>query len=331
MTEPQMSEKTLPPRNKLKLGLLALSAVPFALKCAYLNQAWVSSPIDRVRLGVWGSAALLLAVVAMVLKLVKRFPTEKPLLQSRALKVLSLALVLYAAGLGLDLNAVQLVASVGILWAAAWALYGREAGLLLAPAAVCAVLAVPGFSYWLGKATSAFTAPVSVAYAPTFSATSQTGYLGSELPANDAMGRFFRTFEARQFRYASPSNEVAVLAVRIGQDIHEIHPATHCLRSSGWAIRSETLREVALPDLARPLSVTEATAKGFSDGLLLMWAWYSSKGASTGSFIRFRRLYSSTEPWYTYQLTTFVRDPADIEAARRTLASFLAAARKEGR
>ncbi|MCQ2390310.1 MAG: exosortase-associated EpsI family protein [Kiritimatiellae bacterium] len=320
----------VPPRNKLKLCLLAVAAVPFVVKFAYLNQAWVSSPVDRARLGLWGSAALLFAVVAMIFKLVKRFPTVKPLVQSRSLKVLPLMVLMYVVGLVLDINAVQLVASVGILWSAAWALYGREAGLLLVPAAACAIMAVPGSSYWLGKAVSGLTAPLSVAYTPSFSAKSQVGYIGSEIPANDAMSRFFRTSKARQFRYASRSNEVAVLAVQIGKDIHEVHPATHCLRSSGWSILSEELRDVALPGCEKPISMTEALASNGSGRHLLMWVWYSSEKESTGSFIRFRRLYSADVPWRTYQVTTYVGDHDDIEAARRTMAAFLSA-RKDAR
>ena len=313
----------LPPRNKFKLCLLAVATIPFVVKVAYLNRAWVSSPIDRARLGLWGTAALLTVFVALYLKLVKRFPAEKPLRESRSLRVLPLPLLMYVAGLVLDLNAVQLVASVGILWATAWMLYGRTSGLILAPAAVFAVLAVPGSSYWLGKAASAFTAPVTAAYVPAFDAHSQKGYLGREVPPNEAFRRFFRTSDAHQFRYATSSNEVVVLAVGIGKDIHEIHPATHCLRSSGWRIRSEDLRDVALPGRKEPLSVTEAIAVGEMGTLQLVWVWYSSETKSTGSFIRFRHLYSKDVLWRTYQLTTFVGKDGDVERARQRLLGFL--------
>ena len=319
----QQTEAKLPPRNKFKLCLLAVSTIPFIVKVAYLNRAWVSSPVDRARLGLWGTAALLTVFVALCLKLVKRFPAERPLRDSRSLRVLPLPLIMYVVGLMLDLNAVQLVASVGILWATAWMLYGRTSGLMLAPAAVFAVLAVPGSSYWLGKAASAFTAPVTAAYVPVFDAYSQKGYLGREVPPTEGFRRFFRTSDAHQFRYASSSNEVAVLAVGIGKDIHEIHPATHCLRSSGWRICSEELRYVALPGRNEPLSVTEAITVGEMGTQQLVWVWYSSDAASTGSFIRFRRLYSKNVPWRTYQLTTFVGKDGDVGRARQRLLGFL--------
>ena len=315
----------LPPRNKFKLCVLALATIPFVVKAVYLNRAWVSSPLDRTRLGLWGSAALLTAFVALCLKLVKRFPAERPLCESRSLRVLPLPLLVYAAGLVLDLNAVQLVGSVGILWATAWMLYGRTTGFMLAPAAVFAVLAVPGSSYWLGKAASGFTAPVTAAYAPAFAPDSQVGYLGREVPPTESFLRFFRTSEARQFRYASPSDEVAVLAVRIGNDIHEVHPATHCLRSSGWTVRSEEAREVALSGREGPLAVTEAIVENRTGRRMLMWVWYSSRTVSTGSFIRFRHLYSTDEVWQTYQLTTFLGRNETLDGARQKLLAFLAA------
>ena len=315
----------LPPRNKFKLCLLAVATIPFVVKVVYLNRAWVSSPLDRTRLGLWGSAALLTVFVAMCLKLVKRFPAERPICESRSLRVLPLPLLVYVAGLVLDLNAVQLVGSVGILWATAWMLYGRTTGILLAPAAVFAVLAVPGSSYWLGKAASAFTAPVTAAYAPAFDAHSQKGYLGREVPPTESFIRFFRTSDAHQFRYASRRDEVAVLAVRIGNDIHEVHPATHCLRSSGWTVRSEEARDVALTGREGPLAVTEAIVENRTGGRMLMWVWYSSASVATGSFIRFRHLYATDEAWYTYQLTTFLGRNETPDDARQKLCAFLAA------
>jgi len=313
------------PRNKGKFCLLLCAAVPFALKFVYLNRAWVSSPVDRARMGLWGTAALLVVVVAMLAKFVKRFPTEKPLTQSRALRVLPISLLAYGFGIVLDLNALQLVASIGILWAAAWMLYGRVSGLMLAPAVLFAVLAVPGSSYWLGQAASVFTAPVTAAYVPTFDIRSQRGFLGREVPPSDGFRRFFRTSEAHDYRFASTNSVVSLLTVRIGGDIHEIHPATHCLRSTGWHVDSERLRYVLIPNRTEPLSVTEAIVSKGPETRRVMWVWYSTAQASTGGFIRFRRLYSKDETWWTYQLTTDVPPDGDIEAARRHLTEFLAA------
>ena len=313
--------------NGMKFWLLGLAALPLAAKLAYLCHAWTSSPVDRSRLWLWGSAAALSGAAATALNLVRRSDAARPTPGPRSIAAVSLMLAAYAGGFAIDVNAVQIAAAVGVLWSAAWALFGRALGLMLTPAAICAVLAIPGSSYWIGNAVRASLAPTSVAFAPAFDATSQPGYIGSELPPAPSMRRFFRTSDARQYRFASPSNGVSVLTVRIGGDVHEIHPVTHCLRSSGWAIRSETLREVALPGLARPISVTEVLATDCLGRSVLTWAWYSSATESTGSFIGFRRLYSASSPWRAYQLSAPVGEDADVDSARRALKGFLSAGR----
>ena len=131
-------------RNWTKLVWLALAAIPFAVKVAYLMKAWVTSPVDRIHIGLYGSLSLLFVVIA--------------------------------------------------------------------PAAVCAVLAVPGSIYWISRASQAFTGETVAAYAPAFAPGSQKGYLGREIEPSAAFERFFRTGEAHQFAYANTSNAVSVLA-----------------------------------------------------------------------------------------------------------------------
>ena len=176
-------------RNPVKLLLLALAAIPFAVKVMYLERAWVSSPIDRIHLGLYGTLSLIFVFIAVVAKLYWRFLTVKPLAQSRSLKLMVLPCILYVIGIVWSMNAVQLISSVLILWTAAWALYGRVSGIMLAPAAVCAVLAVPGSLYWLGNAYAAFAATPNAAYAPEFTVDSQVGMLGREEPANSLLFR----------------------------------------------------------------------------------------------------------------------------------------------
>ena len=231
------SENVGPSRNWMKLGVLALAAIPFAVKVAYLMKAWVTSPVDRINIGLYGSLSLLFVSIAVAAKWHWRFQTgnsSTTVKYSRSLRIAVIPLVLYVIGVIWSINALQLIASVGFLWAIAWALYGRESGFLLAPAAICAVLAVPGSIYWISRAGQAFTGETAAAFAPVFAADSQEGYLGREIEPDDAFQRFFRTGEAHQFAYANVSNAVSVLSVKVGKDVHEIHPATHCLRSGGW-------------------------------------------------------------------------------------------------
>lgn len=306
-------------RNPVKLAFLALAAIPFAVKFEYLRRAWGSSPIDHIHLGLYGTLALIFVFIAVVAKLYWRFLTVKPLVQSRSLKLMILPCILYVIGIVWNINAVQLISSVLILWTAAWALYGRVSGIMLAPAAVCAVLAVPGSLYWLGNAYAAFVATPNPAFVPTFTSESQVGMLGLEEQANPLL---FRTSHARQFRYENPTNSITVLAVEIGKDIHEVHPATHCLRSSGWRIVSENIANVdGVRDDDSRFSVTEAVVDSVH-GKMLVWIWYSSDKFSTGSFLHFRRLYKSSVRWFTYQLSTPI-GPDGKDAASHRLARFL--------
>ena len=290
-------------------------------------KAWVTSPVDRINIGLYGSLSLLFVLIAVVAKLHWRFLTVRPMKRSRSLRLALVPLVLYAIGFIWSVNALQLIASVGLLWAVAWGLYGRVSGLMLAPAAVCAVLAVPGSVYWISRAGQAFTGETAAAFAPAFAPDSQKGYLGREIEPSDGFTRFFRTSEARQFAYANASNAVSVLSVKIGRDVHEIHPATHCLRSGGWFVESDELRKVDLPGRVGSFQVTEAVVqKGGTRALV--WIWYSTDELSVGSFLRFRQLYSRTDRWQGFQIMTAVGpgEPS-LDRARGVLAGFLSGGR----
>ena len=316
-----------PGRNWMKLGVLALAAIPFAVKVAYLMKAWVAAPVDRLNIGLYGSLSLLFVLIAVAAKWHWRFLTgnsSTTMKYSRSLRIAVIPLVLYVIGLIWSINALQLIASVGFLWAIAWALYGRESGFMLAPAAVCAVLAVPGSIYWVSRASQAFTGETSAAFAPVFAADSQEGYLGREIEPDDAFLRFFRTGEAHQFAYANASNAVSVLSVKVGKDVHEIHPATHCLRSGGWFVESDGPRRVELPGRAAPFQVTEAIVQK-GGARALVWIWYSTDKLSVGSFLRFRQLYSRNEAWHGFQvMTSLGLEDHSIGRKRQELAAFLA-------
>lgn len=325
--EEEQSKPVGPGRNWMKLGVLGLAAIPFAVKVAYLMKAWVTSPVDRINIGLYGSLSLLFVSIAVAAKWHWRFLTgnsSTTMKYSRSLRIAAIPLVLYMIGVIWSINALQLIASVGFLWAIAWALYGRESGFLLAPAAVCAVLAVPGSVYWISRAGQAFTGETTAAFAPVFAADSQEGYLGREIEPDDAFLRFFRTGEAHQFAYANASNAVSVLSVKVGKDVHEIHPATHCLRSGGWFVESDGQRRVELPGRTAPFQVTEAIVQ--KGGVrALVWIWYSTDKRSVGSFLRFRQLYSRNEAWHGFQvMTSLGLEDQSLVRKRQELAAFLA-------
>lgn len=205
----------------------------------------------------------------------------------------------------------------------AWLTLGHVAALLFAPAALFATFAVPGTLYWMRNIASVRAFTPRAAFVPEFTPRSQMGMIGREVPLSPGVARFFRTSDAHQFAYANASNAVSVLAVSIGGDIHEVHPATHCLRSGGWRIVAEKIVQVEHPN-GGVLEVNEAIADSFR-GRMIIWIWYSSNEVSTGSFLHFRRMYSEAGHWRTFQVATPAGEgEAGLAAARRLLRRFLA-------
>lgn len=312
---------TVQRRTRIRLALLALAAVPLAVKVPYLWRAWIYSPIDRAHLKLYGALALVAigAAIAVLRGLSTDRRTKGGILLAALLVVF---LIAYGVGILRDVNALQLIAAVGILWSASGLTQGALAALLFAPAAFLATLAVPGTLYWMRNISAACAVTPRAAFAPEFSPHSQPGMVGREVPPSASSKRFFKTSEARQFAYANISNSVSVLSVLIGGDIHEIHPVTHCLRTSGWRILSEKIVQVAHPN-GGVLEVDEAVADSLN-GRMLVWIWYSSSEASTGSFLHFRRMYSESAGWRTYQVATSAGTGEEgLAAARKLLQRFL--------
>lgn len=316
---------------KSRFALLALAAAPLAAKTPYLWRAYAFSPVDRANLRLYG--ALALVAVALAIGVVVRTATVSAKDATSAVPqrhvaagivVLAASVALYAIGIVRDINAIQLFAGVGILLAAAWCAFGARAAALFAPAALFAVLAIPGAMHWLHNAPAAFSlaAPTQKPFAPEFSADSRGGMVGCELAPSPEFTRFFRTSRARRFMYADRAGRVTVIAVEVGDDIHEIHPASHCLRSGGWRVESERLFKAGMTGDGF-LEVNEIVANAF-DGRMLVWVWYSNDYDSTGNFLNFRRLYSPDGHWRTYQVATAFDDTPDAPAAaQRRLRNFL--------
>ena len=123
-------------------------------------------------------------------------------------------------------------------------------------------------------------------------------FWGRNIEPDENTKRFFVTSTVRQYRYTKSDVDVSVLAVKCGKDIHEIHPASHCLRTSFWNINSE--KSFYLHD---NFAVTEIEAEKGADRFLI-WVWYSSDRFSTPGFLGFRRHFRSGGNYYTYQVST---------------------------
>ena len=303
-----------------RFAILAAAAAPLAAMVPYLWRAWETSPVDRAHLKFFGVLALIAVAAGCAVFRRLRFAIRPGGVAAAAF--FAVAVLMFALGVYRDVNAIKLLAGVCILWSAAWGLFGHVAAGIFAPAALLAFLAVPGTLYWLQNASFAFAPPPCAAFTPEFTEDSQNGMLGRELQPTADFSRFFRTSSARQFMYATPSNSIWVLAVRVGDNIHEIHPATHCLRSAGWRVESEKLFRMRHP-AGGEFEVDEAVVESL-DGKMLVWIWYSSDDVSTGSFLTFRRMYSAAAPWRTYQVSTAFGDAAGaLDAARAQLALFI--------
>ena len=151
-------------------------------------------------------------------------------------------------------------------------------------------------------------------FIPNFS-TYVGKFLGRKIQPDDNTKRFFATSSIQQMRYTKNDLDISVLAVKCGKNIHEIHPASHCLRTSLWTILSEKI--LYLQD---NFAVTEIEAKK-GKNYCLLWVWYSNEKFSTPSFIGFRRHYKSGVNYYTYQVSIPVYK--NVEHSRIELQNFI--------
>jgi hypothetical protein len=133
--------------------------------------------------------------------------------------------------------------------------------------------------------------------------------------------RFFATSKVEQYRYTKNNIDISVLAVRCGKDIHEIHPASHCLRTSQWDVLAEKI--LYLQD---NFAVTEIDARK-GNNHILVWVWYSSDKFSTPGFLGFRRHFTPGGIYYTYQLSIPIQD--NIENSRNELKNFVQALKRK--
>ena len=140
-------------------------------------------------------------------------------------------------------------------------------------------------------------------------------FWGRKIQPDANTKRFFSTGKVRQFRYTKNNTDISVLAVQCGSDIHEIHPASHCLRTSMWTVLSEKIFY-----LQDDFAVTEIEAqRGVNH--ILVWVWYSSERFSTPGFLGFRRHFKPGGNYHTYQVSVPLR--GNITAGRNELRNFM--------
>ncbi len=200
-------------------------------------------------------------------------------------------------------------------------------------AAVCAVFLLTDYVmkrevFWFllaagailtGTLTSRGTGKTAPAFRPDLG-TAVEGFTTAETPLSEDTIRFFEGATVHQYAITDGIFRVSALDVKCGDDIHKIHPASHCLRSSGAEILSESVVMHTMPD-GRSLPVTEIRSR-VRGTPVLTFVWYTGPKETIGSFYTFRRKWSPSEPWHSYQIVTEVYD-GNEDAARKYLLDLL--------
>ncbi|MBR7144055.1 MAG: hypothetical protein IKD10_03855 [Lentisphaeria bacterium] len=140
-------------------------------------------------------------------------------------------------------------------------------------------------------------------------------FFGRSIEPDNNTKRFFATSSVRQYRYIRNEYDISVLAVKCGKNIHEIHPASHCLRTSLWTVHDEKLHY-----LQDNFAVTQIYAQKGSSRYLV-WVWYSSEEFSTPGFLGFRRQFKVKGNYFTYQISVPVYK--DIKNSQAVLHDFV--------
>jgi hypothetical protein len=160
-------------------------------------------------------------------------------------------------------------------------------------------------------------------FIPDFASIKNDEFFGQPLPITPADERFFGPSDIGKFTFASDINVITILTVSSVDRVHQIHPASHCLRVSGWGIAKESIANIIIAN--KKLAVSEILAHREGQRII-MWVWYSSTEHSTGSFLAFRRLWRQGTPWFSAQISTPYRE-GEEENARATLNHFLSIAK----
>ena len=206
-------------------------------------------------------------------------------------------------------------------------------GAAILCAAVCAVLMLTDYVmkrevFWFllaagailtGTLVSRGTGKTAAAFRPDLTTTVE-GFTTTETPLTEDTIRFFEGAIVHQYTISDGVFRASILEVKCGNDIHKIHPASHCLRSSGAEILSESVVMHTMPD-GRNLPVTEIQSK-LHGTPILTFVWYTGPEETIGSFYTFRRKWSPSKQWYSYQIVTEVYD-GNEDAARKFLLNLL--------
>ena len=206
-------------------------------------------------------------------------------------------------------------------------------GAALLCATACAVFMLTGFTmkrdvFWFLLVAAAILTGTILArgsgksaapFLPDLTAEAE-GFTKTEIPLSESSIRFFEGAEAHQYSITDGVFQCSILKVKCGNDIHKIHPASHCIRSGGALILSESVVLLALPD-GRSLPVTEIRSRIRNTPVLTL-VWYTGPEETVGSFYAFRRKWSPSKQWFSFQAATEIYN-GNEDAARNFLLTVL--------
>ena len=198
-----------------------------------------------------------------------------------------------------------------------WIWYNRRSSSLISCGTLCFSAAVLASGFLLLHSGELYFEGRS--FIPEFSVRCGD-FWGRSIYPDENTRRFFATSTVKQYRYTRNNVDISVLAVQCGSNIHEIHPASHCLRTSQWTVYSENVFY-----LRDNFAVSEIEA-GKGAVRILVWVWYSSEKFSTPGFLGFRRHFRPGGKYYTYQVS--IPLSGDIENSREELKKFILSLRR---
>ena len=171
----------------------------------------------------------------------------------------------------------------------------------------CMGVAVFVFGYLQSSGPAARGGAVCLAIKPSGGV-----WLGEEQMLSPLDDTFQGENITRRYVHYSKSNIcVGTLAIKLRNDLHQIHPAALCLSTGGWTILSN--RHVKIKTKAGVLSAARIVASK-NGRRAMFFTWFTNDAFSTGSFISFRRAWHYNETWYVYQVTTPVLSNDDETA-----------------
>ena len=160
----------------------------------------------------------------------------------------------------------------------------------------------------------------SASFIPDFSACmfkDAKGY--AQQPSSGDLQFFEGAKKLEKYFFGTADSSIAILAIELGTNVHQIHPPTHCLRSQGSNIMSEKLSTADLR--FAQITITEITYLQGNHSMLC-WYWYASPKFTTPSFLSFRRYWNPNQEWHSYQISTPIYNN-EIGKASERLKKFL--------